>query len=269
MKQHKFLFFLLAYITLSFFYTSAWAAEIQIERRMNVIFRGEIKPGDAEQFASLVGDRPLINKLSIDSPGGDLVEAMRIAELVKKLHITVEVAVDGHCVSACFFIFLEGHSRVFSSANADGTLPTKKYVNRRGYVGIHRPYLKSPQGDVASTKLQEAVMRKIKNHLEGKMISQSLIEEMMSRPSNDIYWLTARDSEKIGEYNPGDEEALISKCGYKRFNQTYNENWSDQKYMQLERCAFEYWEKNYSDEHIFILSKLSRGWRPWGNEIKK
>jgi hypothetical protein len=268
MNKHKFLAFLFVLISL-FGVTSIWAAEIQIEKKINVTFRGEIKPGDAEQFASVIADRTLINKLSIDSPGGDLLEAMRIAELVKKLHITVEVAKGGHCVSACFFIFLEGHLKVFSSANDDGTLPTKNYPNQRGYVGIHRPYLKSPRGDVASTKLQEAVMRKIKIHLENKMISQSLIEEMMSRPSNDIYWLTARDAEKIGEYSPGDEEALISKCGYKRFNQSYNENWSGQRYAELDKCAYEYWEKNYSGEHMYILYKINKGWRPWINEVKK
>lgn len=245
------------------------AAEIRIDKKYDVIFQGEIKQGDAERFALVIGEMPIINRLYVDSVGGHLIEAMRIAELVKKLNINLAVTKGGHCISACFFIFIEGFNKVFSSANDDGTLPTKKYSNRYGYVGIHRPYLKSPQGDVASTKLQEAVMRKIKNHLENKMISNSLIEEMMSRPSNDIYWLTEKDSEKIGEYNPGDEEALISKCGYKRFSQTYNENWSDKRYEQLSECTYDYWEKNYFTVQQFDLFKIKKGWRPWINEIKK
>lgn len=268
MKQHKLLVFLLAYITLSFFYTSVWAAEIHVEKKINVVFRGEIKKGDAERFAEIVGEMPMISRLSIDSTGGDLTEAMRIAELISKLHLTIEVAKGGHCVSACFFIFIEGFNRIFSSANDDGTLPTSKN-NIRGYLGIHRPYLKSPQGDVASVKRQESIMRNVKTHLATKMIPQYLIDEMMSRPSNDIYWLKENDSEQIGEYGAGNEEALISKCGYKRFKQSNAENWSDQRYSQMYNCIHDYWENNYSGEHFFILTKLKIGWRPWSGWSKR
>lgn len=39
---------------------------------------------------------------------------------------------------------------------------------------------------------------------------------MMSRPPNDIYWLTSADFEEVGEYSPEVEELLIKKCDYVR-----------------------------------------------------
>ena len=59
-------------------------------------------------------------------------------------------------------------------------------------------------------------MRSVAAYLEGELLPRRLIDMMMSKPSNDIYWLTEQDLADIGDYPPEVEEYLIRKCGYDR-----------------------------------------------------
>jgi len=45
-------------------------------------------------------------------------------------------------------------------------------------------------------------MRAVRDRLENELIPRRLIDIMMSRPSNDIYWLTADDLLELGDYAP-------------------------------------------------------------------
>lgn len=249
----------------SLFPLGAMAADVFVEKSsLNII--GEIRRGDAERVADAIAQqpRPWIFRVIVNSPGGDINEAVRISDLVRGMRLAVYVANGGYCVSACFFIFLEGNYRAASLANEDGTLPPQaKRNNWPGVVGIHRPYLKSPAGDLASAKLQEDVMRKVRGILASKSIPQHLVDEMMTRPSNDIYWLKRRDLEQIGEYDAGDEEALIAKCGYKRTGTMVDDNWSEERVNKLLDCSLDYWIELYVPVQKIFNAKLRTGWRPW------
>jgi hypothetical protein len=261
------------------FSLAAKAADMYIDNeKFGINISGEIRQGDAEHFVSLIENENkrnrIIQSLYINSSGGDLQEAMRLAKLVNGLHIDVRVTDGGYCVSACFIILLEGYSRTFNGVPEDWEnlspellkfldTPFSKTWEKSGFVGIHRPYLKSPSGNVGSTKKQEDLMRQVRLYLASKAVPQHLIDEMMSRPSNDIYWLKDSDIALIGEFNPGDEETLIAKCGYKRFKTMVSENWSEEKVDQVLKCMSGYWYEQYIPlQHKFIV-KLSIGWRPW------
>ena len=245
------------------FLVSAEAADIHNEKH-KFFFSGEIRAGDAERFAVLVARLPVVSNVTINTSGGDVGEAIRLAELVKGLHIDVLVQKGGYCVSACFFIFLEGYYRVASWAQDDGTLiPSDRRANWPGPIGIHRPYLSSTGGDVRSIKRQEEIMRRIRSYLNVKALPQHLVDEMMARPSNDIYWLTKRDLMLIGDYGPGVEEALVARCGYKRFHQSDAEGWSKERYQALAHCAFEHWDEQYVPLQRAFIARLKAGWRPW------
>lgn len=244
----------------------AGAADVYVEKYA-INLAGEIRAGDAERIAGLVAQEKAVLRLIINSPGGDLVEAMRIKDIVKGLHIDVQVAKGGYCVSACFFIFIEGYNRRATAAKDDGTLrPQEKRARWAGVVGIHRPYFKSPGGDIAGVKKQEDVMRSVKGYLTNKGIPQHLIDEMMARPSNDVYWLRDNDLNLLGEFSAGDEEAVISRCGYKRFDARYQENWSDDREEQLNICTFDYWQGQYFPSQLQYIAKLRTGWRSWSNK---
>lgn len=118
-------------------YQLSFASEISfpLSDQSNIILlSGEIQKGDAEKLAKAA--MLLVNPfypnggvLFLDSPGGDIEESLKIASLVKALHLNTIVAgrrtlayVDkSHdqsisesplhheiCASACFFIFLAG-----------------------------------------------------------------------------------------------------------------------------------------------------------------
>ena len=59
-------------------------------------------------------------------------------------------------------------------------------------------------------------MKQVQIYLEAQMVPRRLIDLMMSRPSNDVYWLNSKDFQEFGEYRPEVEEFLINKCGYIR-----------------------------------------------------
>src|ERR1019366_2571432 len=177
---------------------------------------GEIKKGDAEKLAkTLVLSHPFGTFLYLDSPGGDIEEAMRIASLAKALHLATVVASGGSCASACFFIFLAGENHL-ATGKFDRRMPKRE----AGYIGLHRPYLKSDpfkkSGSADAETRQHEVMKKTGTYLRDEDVPQRLIDLMMSRPSNDIYWMTQDDIDQLGSFSPGYEELLISRCGYSR-----------------------------------------------------
>lgn len=181
-----------------------------------LLLSGEIQKGDSEKLAkAFMQAHPFAARLTLDSPGGDVEEALHIASLVKALHLQTWVAGGGTCASACFFIFLAGDNRI-----AAGTIDGRMTIHSFGYIGLHRPHLKLDparrDGSIDAERRQHGVMQITSAYLRNEDIPQRLIDLMMSRPSDDIYWMTANDIEQLGNYSPGREELLISRCGYSR-----------------------------------------------------
>ena len=169
------------------------------------------------------------------------------------------------CVSACFFIFLAGEYRVSNvGVYDDGTLRPQEQRDRWfGTVGIHRPYFKDPLGNPESPKNQEEMMRKVRAYLASEGVPGYLVDVMMSHPSNDVYWLRERDLDSLGEYNPGIEETLIAKCGYKKPTKMFVENWSNDRTKQVQYCIVEYLSDIDFPLQQAYAAKLRTGWRPW------
>ena len=100
------------------------------------LLSGEIKPGDTQKVATFYATFPSIQLLHLHSRGGDVIEAIRLGELVRTLRIQVAVQDQGICASACFFVWLNGAYRV-----AVG----KDYREGSGPLGLHRPDLANPE----------------------------------------------------------------------------------------------------------------------------
>ena len=245
---------------------SAHAADVSYPARGAMLLSGEIRPGDAEIVASRMEKNTTV-LLRLNTMGGDVAEAMKIVSLIKGARLSTEVDAGGLCASACFFLYLAGDSRAAASADEDGKLPPPQYrYSKIGYVGVHRPYLKAPSGDQASIIKQEKVMQKVRSYLVSEAVPQYLIDVMMSRPSNDIYWLADRDFDFIGEYSAGQEEALISKCGYQRIGKQLTERWTKKQVDRQSKCILDYYRENTVPIQRQFLTKLRTGWRPWRNK---
>lgn len=239
---------------------------------VSITMRGEITPGDAERLASLfLAVKPIYanyyqfpNSLYLDSPGGDVAEAMRIADLVRVLALSIATVPDGRgvCASSCFLIYAAALVR---SATGIDTLRAKGGEGNLSPIGIHRPYLRSRIDGPDGVKRQEQIMSDLRAYLVKSNVGHVLIDKMMTHASNDIYWLNAEDVRALGRYAPGIQEQLISKCGY---NERREENLTALEFIKSSQsgvldCITSYMIKNYSPRRDAAISQMRKGWRPW------
>ena len=165
---------------------------------------GEITAGDYQRFQKLVTQKRAV-RLVLNSKGGNLSEALKIAELANRLSLWTYVGKGDICASACFFIWINGEYRTAKKFEK-----TSEVMN----IGLHRPYLSNPSTDTTSTDTQQNIQRKTVSYLEERLVSRRLVDLMMSRASNDVYWITESDYLELGEYPPHIEELVIAKCKY-------------------------------------------------------
>jgi hypothetical protein len=273
MSKYKLSFAATILLCAFFLSSNVSAANIKSEFT-SVKFYGEIQSGDADRLVTSmlksaieVSKNNYLNPIQIEvnSLGGDVKEALKIASVVKAAYLDVNVVmgVNGSCASSCFLIFLAGQSR---SASGTETIakwgPTKSF----GAVGIHRPYYRSLEGGPASAKMQEDAMQEVESYLQSQRMPRYLIDEMMSHASNDIYWLKDRDLKALGQYKPAVEEELIAKCSYnsKQFADLSIKDFA--KYQSvggIGDCVSTYLVKTYSPLRNAVFDKMRTGWRPW------
>ena len=193
---------------------SGYAAEIELHgpredtsgKQYQVRISGRILPGDAKKLSAFLTSNRVTMSI-LNSPGGDVFEAIRMGEIIGLMRIQTMVEARGSCASACFFIWIHGFLRLAAPP---------EYSNRIGRLGLHRPFLLNSENSTASLAAQTNLMRYAAAYLQTKFIPGRLIDFMMNRPSNDIYWLTYEDIDELGEVPPDLEELYISKCKFDR-----------------------------------------------------
>ena len=106
----------------------AHAMEVSV-RPAGLLLSGEIRPGDYDRLINFFQSDPkkfvTTQNFLLDSPGGSVPEALKIALFIRDTSRVTNVEAKSNCLSACFYLFVAGGSR---TAAADGS------------VGIHRPY---------------------------------------------------------------------------------------------------------------------------------
>jgi len=175
---------------------------------------GEIRSGDAKRLrAVLTADKSRVGDdrfLMLESPGGDIREALKIGDIVKSAMLIttlVRVAdleadrrITRRCVSACFLVFLAGSDRKVMW----------------GQLGTHRPYFDramyrnhSPlQISQAQLELEDAVRRYVRAH----GVSDQLIGRMMAHSSKDVYWLSDSEQAELEGEQSWFQEFMIATC---------------------------------------------------------
>jgi hypothetical protein len=218
------------------------AADVRGDMEKGVVLEGTIEAGDYDKLRSVYGlenstnqfyiGSPLANEIYLASPGGDLVEAMKIGRLVRalKLHTVVpdefEYPRDGSyvkyseadrhrlinpkanymCTSACFFIFVAGITR---ADEAKG-----HYIGLR--LGIHRPFLsdsdlRTLSGDQAITSANR-VRATVENYLKEMNVPGKYVDLMFSVPRDKIRWLGKADVADLEGTIPELNDWLAAQC---------------------------------------------------------
>lgn len=242
--------------------TAVMAMEIT-EYAGEVKMVGQIERGDSDKLLGLIKSFKSLKKnmrlISINSLGGDAIEALKLAETIAHLHADIAVDQKGVCASACFFLYLAGDTR---SAKGMPKASSGFWNVLSGPVGLHRPYIQSSSNATNFKDEQKIVMRKIGRYLEEKHVPRRLIDEMMSRSSVDVYWLEPNDLREIGKYSPESEELYLARCGRttdERYKATGPEdpNWRARFSRYLD-CI----DEQRADLRKDWLSKINNGWYP-------
>ncbi|MEO8882048.1 MAG: hypothetical protein ABI377_01300, partial [Devosia sp.] len=185
-----------------------------------LVLSGEIFAGDSDALLSkiLADENRFLahNKIIVASDGGDVVEALKIAQLVKSLYSSLAVGpLTGRCVSACFFIY---------------AVAAEREVDGDKLLGINRPFiadnqtlsatqtspakLAAPATDAAVSPVVSVGLTQVRAFLQDNAVPSYLVDEMFRHGSNDAYWLSADDEKNLGPRSESFKQFLAAKCAW-------------------------------------------------------
>ena len=198
----------------------------------HIFIYGVISESDVAKFLEM--EKPLRAKydnilVRLDSPGGDVLAAMKIGEIIRADWLWTLVDDDAKCLSACVFLLAAGGNRG---------------AGDRGPVAIHRPfflpeYFSSLNQNQAKEKYDELTAN-VKSYLSKMVMSDDLFNAMMQVSSGEGRVLSSVEMKHmnlIGE-DPGYAEWLraknVAKYGEKTWVQF--EAWVKQNNAYIQRC---------------------------------
>jgi ATP-dependent protease ClpP protease subunit len=179
---------------------------------------GDINPGDYQKLRLFVQKNLEKYKshrfIHLSSNGGSLLEALKIAGLLRLMYPTILVK-DGKCASSCFFLYLSGSTRYAWPASLLGI--HRAYFDPKYFAGLNPEAARTQQGEL--TKIVNSL-------LDDNGVPQALKDKMNRTSSNDIYWLSDEEVLTLGEHPAWYEELLIAKCDYGKFLKSEKEFFS-------------------------------------------
>lgn len=173
------------------------------ENAMGCVLRvvGAIEAGDAERLKGVLdaiaqrfNPTPLGERICLNSPGGSLVEAVRMGEVVFRADFGTAIESGSVCESACAIVFMAGR---FSHPEADGNFVPDRVLHPRGRLGFHAPALLVEDRDFTKNEVNRAyeialasVGEIVRLRAEtGYQLADSLFLEVLSTPSRDMTYV--------------------------------------------------------------------------------
>lgn len=144
--------------------------------RTTLVARGVIVPGD---FIRLIGFVDTVAKaqqmalLVVDSPGGVVHEAGKMAVTIHNMGMPVAVAKGGLCASACVMLFAASPRRL---------------VGDGARVGVHRASFFGTENKESKYATDSMAV-----HFENYGVPGSIIAKVRATPPNGIAWLDEAD----------------------------------------------------------------------------
>ncbi|MBO0904620.1 ATP-dependent Clp protease proteolytic subunit [Jiella sonneratiae] len=156
-----------------------------------ILLHGQIDKGDVERLRAALGPKlseaPTSDfrgsqaRLVLDSPGGNLVEGIALANLVRDAALRTYVRSNAQCVSACALVFMAG-----TSIGANGKRFSIREIEPGAKLAFHAPDLPeemlrdiAPDDRVAARAIEEAMFQAARgfvNLLHDHNWAQSLTE---------------------------------------------------------------------------------------------
>ncbi|MEE4015094.1 hypothetical protein V1T76_23720 [Roseibium sp. FZY0029] len=127
-----------------------------------ISIEGQIEKGDLDRLKELVertgfsdclkpGYCPYNNVISLNSPGGNLREALEIGKYIAGQNFITLLPENATCESACSLIFLAGYTRY------EGFFFPRRFAHETARLGIHQPFLQLPEGNYSADQVEHVV----------------------------------------------------------------------------------------------------------------
>jgi hypothetical protein len=150
------------------------------ENRTIVLLNGELAEGDAGRLRDTVkgaisSGHPA-SGIRLNSPGGSLLEGVRLAGVIQSAKIATVIASGATCAAACFIAFVAGNQK-FVSATATVGVPGA--ANRLG---------QDTAGEIPP------IVRVVKE----LGLLDAIVEKMLATSEDEIVWLTQDDLRAMG-----------------------------------------------------------------------
>jgi hypothetical protein len=144
---------------------------------------GDIEDGDAAATEAMIksanDDGRLVSALRLDSPGGSLAEAIKLAELIRRAKLPTIVAAGSRCASACFIVFAAG---VEKFASYDAAIGVHGVSDRFGHQSAQTEAATLSMARIASTF----------------GVPPRIVRQMVITLPSDIAWLSPDDLRTMG-----------------------------------------------------------------------
>ena len=141
---------------------------------------GVVLLGDEDRLRTVIRAMPPNTRLagiSLDSPGGDLLEGLRVAAAVHDAHLQTIVRNGAKCASACFIMFAAG-SHMFADTSALLGVHSASYGGRD-----------TPEAQVATVLMAR--------RLSVYGVPDAILGKLVSAQPNQIWWLARSDLESM------------------------------------------------------------------------
>ena len=99
------------------------------------------------------GETPVGRRVCLDSPGGSLLEAVRIGEAIAARGLGTAVEPGARCESACAVIFMAGR---FAHPESEGNFGPDRVLHSRGKLGFYAPSLAVSDGQYDRAQVNRA-----------------------------------------------------------------------------------------------------------------
>ncbi len=211
------------------------------------LLQGQIEPGDYDRFKDIVErNHPFLSDIYVNSPGGDVLEAMRIGRLIRKLLLEVtapsyldteadreQAANPSSRVQARTSLWLIdtnlNQQRVICSGAPDACGCASACIliwvaggKRNGDVlGLHRPTFKDQRfASMGADEAQRAyrnALEAMTQYLKEMEAPTQFADDLVNTPSSDVTWTEPVDTiASAGSnygYPPSIAEWLVANCG--------------------------------------------------------
>lgn len=188
--------FVLAFLFIS---SRAFAVELNVIETKGAVFvalSGAIGPQDADKvIAGLAvaaekhkGDNKVVG-LSLNSPGGLIVEAVKIGEFVRSAKAPVLVTQQSTCASACFLIFMNAPA---------------KFVIHGARIGVHSASFNGKEdASTADTTVKIARLAREAG------VPQSVVGKMVTAEPGDMNYLSDAELKQMGASFLDDDDSPV------------------------------------------------------------